>query len=446
VLLSADMAGEHRTSTPQERLLKGRAGKRKAAEPPVPPSKRPAGAPQASVGAPGSASIPRPAQHVPGAARESLPPIPRESQPPSGLTSRGGVSASVVPPPGVGSGSRRGGSPSELPYAISSSQLLDLGRRCKRPGMSSVDSIHAGLGYLGKVFPLFLYSRMYIPSFGDVIRSGCVQALPYFSHGLEGFSLTFKREEEAKRKLAEACEARDAALKEAEKAKEEATTVGLRLDVINNQLLEALEKARFHLERERKVEAESAERISELSSQLKQERDELSKVRSLLSAEEKTSADLQVKLASAEEAAATATADFEYAAETIDREVSGHMRAIVEVVAERLSLQLDWNVFDPPARERYEAILEASQAVPMTPGFEAAPGTPLPDRIDNLPPNPAADPPAPSSDPSGAVPSSLPGPPAGVPLPPGPPSAAPSAPPSAQVGEGSSVKLTSTSP
>ena len=243
--------------------------------------------------------------------------------------------------------------------------------------------------------------------------------------------------------------------------------MGLRLDVINNQLLEALEKARFHLERERKVEAESAERISELSSQLKQERAELSKVRSSLSAEEKISADLRVRLASAEEAAATATADFEYAAETIDREVSGHMRAIVEVVAERLSLQLDWNTFAPSARERYEVILEASQAVPMTPGSEAAPGTPLPDFIDNLSTNLAVDPPAPSSDPSGAVPSSLPGPPADAPLPSSgtpagaslpsgppsaapllpsePPSVAPSAPPSAQVGEGSSVKLTSTS-
>jgi molecular chaperone GrpE (heat shock protein) len=302
---------------------------------------------------------------------------------------------------------------------------------------------------------------------GGVIHRGCVQALPYFSHSLEGFSLALKREADAKQKLTEACKARDAACQEAEKAREEATSLGLKVDVVNNQLLEALEKARVSLERERKVEAESAARMSELSSQLKQERAELSKVRSLLSAEGKTSPDLRAKLASAEEAAAAATADFEYAAETIDREVSGHMQAIVEVVAERLNLQLDWNSFAPAARERYEVILRASQVVPMTPGSEAAPGTPLPDFVDNLSTNPAVDPPAPSSDPSGAVPSSLPGPPAdaplpssgtpaGAPLPPGPPSAAPllpfeppsvapSAPPSAHVGEGSSVKLTSTS-
>jgi molecular chaperone GrpE (heat shock protein) len=299
---------------------------------------------------------------------------------------------------------------------------------------------------------------MFIICYVGVIHRGCVQALPYFSHSLEGFSLALKRETDAKQKLTEACKARDAACQEAEKAREEATSLGLKVDVVNNQLLEALEKARVSLERERKVEAESAARMSELSSQLKQERAELSKVRSLLSAEGKTSADLRAKLASAEEAAAAATADFEYAAETIDREVSGHMQAIVEVVAERLNLQLDWNLFAPAARERYEVILRASQVVPMTPGSEAAPGTPLPDSVDNLPPNPAADLSAPASDLPGAAPPSSSGPPAGAPLPPDSPSVAPplssgplgiapkpplpssgDAPSSAQVGEGSSL-------
>jgi hypothetical protein len=152
VSFSADMAGERRTSTPQERLLKGRAEKRKTAETPALPSKRPAGVPQASVEAPGSAPVPRSAQCVQGTTRGSQPSVPRESQPPSGVTSRGGASVSVVPPLAAGSGSRRGGSPSSLPPAISSSQLLDLGRRCRRPDMSSVDSLHAGLSYLGKVF------------------------------------------------------------------------------------------------------------------------------------------------------------------------------------------------------------------------------------------------------------------------------------------------------
>ena len=164
MLLSADMAGENRTSTPQERLLMGRAEKRKAAEPPAPSSQRPVSAPQITVGSPGSAPVPRPEQCVPGAVRWAQPPVPRESQLPVGAASRGGASASVATPPVAGSGSRHGRSPPRQPQAISSSHLLELGRRCRRPDLSSVDSLHAGLSYLGKVrqcFCLYMYVYTY---------------------------------------------------------------------------------------------------------------------------------------------------------------------------------------------------------------------------------------------------------------------------------------------
>jgi hypothetical protein len=49
-----------------------------------------------------------------------------------------------------------------------------------------------------------------------------MQALPYFSRGLEFLASASKREEENKQKLAEARKVRDAAAREADKAKEEA--------------------------------------------------------------------------------------------------------------------------------------------------------------------------------------------------------------------------------
>jgi hypothetical protein len=191
----------------------------------------------------------------------------------------------------------------------------------------------------------------------------------------------------------------------------------------------------------------------------------------LLSAEEKASVDLRVKLASAEATAKAAGEDFDYAVETIDSEVSGHMQAIVEVVAEQLSLQLDWNVFVPAARARYEAALRASQAVPMTPGLDAAPDTLLPDLPGDVLPSPpdipleaptlsselpVVEPPLPSGPPSDTplpppeAPDVVPLPPPEAPdvaplPPPADPVDAPSAPLSAQVGEGSSGKLTSAS-
>jgi chromosome segregation ATPase len=114
--------------------------------------------------------------------------------------------------------------------------------------------------------------------------------------------------------LAEAWKARDAATQQADKAKEEETTLRMKLEVTNNQLVQALEKAQENLDRERKAEAEAAKKISELSSQLEWERVELARVRPLLSAEEKVSTDLRAKLASSEEATNAAVADFEYAA------------------------------------------------------------------------------------------------------------------------------------
>jgi hypothetical protein len=264
-----------------------------------------------------------------------------------------------------------------------------------------------------------------------------------------------KREEEFKQKLAEARKAREVAAQEAEKAKEEVATLKMKLEVTNNQLIQALDRAKENLDREKRAEAEAAGRIKELLSQLELERAELARVRPLLSAEEKTSADLRAKLASSEAAVKAANEGFDYAVETIDREVSGHMQAIVEVVAEQLSLQLDWNSFAMAARERFQATLEASQAVPATPGLESTPATPLPDLPgDVLPPPPDLPVEAPtlSSDPpdeapphpsrsTGDVPP-LPSeaPDEAPPPPPADPASAHPAPSSAQVGEGSSDK------
>jgi hypothetical protein len=282
-----------------------------------------------------------------------------------------------------------------------------------------------------------------------------MQALPYFSHCLEGFASASKREEENKQKLAEVRKARDAAAQEVEKAREEVTTLKMKLEVTNNQLVQALTRAQENLDRERKVEAEAAGKIKQLSSQLELERAELARVRPLLLAEEKTSAGLRAKLVSAEAAAKAASDEFDYAVETIDKEVSGHMRAIVEVVAEQLSLQLDWNSFALAARARYEAILETSPAVPMTPGPESTPATPLPDLpADVLPPPPDLpvdaptlsselpdeEPPHPSGPPGDAPPPPSEAPDVAPPPPPVDSVGAHSAPLSAQVGEGSSDK------
>jgi TRAP-type mannitol/chloroaromatic compound transport system substrate-binding protein len=87
----------------------------------------------------------------------------------------------------------------------------------------------------------------------------------------------------------------------------------MKLEVTNNQLVQALEKAQENLYRERKAEAEAAKNISELPSRFEQERVELARVRPLLSAEEKASADLRAKLVSTEVAAKAAVDDFEYA-------------------------------------------------------------------------------------------------------------------------------------
>ena len=288
-----------------------------------------------------------------------------------------------------------------------------------------------------------------------MVDVGCVQALSYFSRSLEFLASSSKREEENKQKLAEVRKAREAAIQEANKAKEEVTTLKMKLEVTNNQLVQALARVQENLDRERKAEAEAAGRIKELSSQLESARAELAEVRPLLSAEEKTSADLRAKLTSAEAAAKAANEGFDYAVETIDREVSGHMQAIVEVVAEQLSLQLDWNSFALAARARYQANLEASQVVPTTPGPDSTSATPLPDSPgDVLPPPP--DLPADAPTLSSELPVEAPPRPSGSPgdAPP-PPSEAPDvAPPpplvdlvgghpvplSTQVGEGSSDK------
>lgn len=77
------------------------------------------------------------------------------------------------------------------------------------------------------------------------------------------------------------------------------------------------------------------------------------------------------------------------------------------MAAEQLSLQLDWNVYAPLARERYEAMLEASHAsqmTPMTPGPEVPPDTPLPNPLGDVPTLPSnlpdGAPPPPSEIPS----------------------------------------------
>ena len=293
-----------------------------------------------------------------------------------------------------------------------------------------------------------------------------MQALPNLSRSMD-FVLSFtKREEEFKQKLTEARKAREVAAQEVDKAKEEIATLKMKLEVTNNQLVQALARAKENLDREKRAEAEAAGRIKELSSQLESERAELARVRSLLSAEEQTSADLRARLASSEAAAKAANEGFEYAVETIDKEVSGHMQAIVEVVAEQLSLQLDWNSFAMAARERFQAALEASQAVPATPGLESTPATPLPDLPgdvlppppdlpgDVLPPPPdlPAEAPTLSSDPPDEAPphpsgstGDVPPPPSEAPdeAPPPPPTEPAGAHPassSAQVGEGSSDK------
>jgi hypothetical protein len=281
-----------------------------------------------------------------------------------------------------------------------------------------------------------------------------VQALPYFSRSLEFLASSSKREEENKQKLAEVRKTREAAVQEANKAKEEVTTLKMKLEVTNNQLVQALARAQENLQRERKAEAEAAGKIKELSSQLELARAELTKVRPLLSAEEKNSADLRAKLASAEAAAKAANEGFDYAVETIDKEVSGHMQAIVEVVAEQLSLQLDWNSFALAARERYQATLEASEAAPTTPGPDSASATPLPDLPGDVLPPPLdlpADAPTLSSELPDEAPPRTSGSPGDVPPPPSEaPDVAPPpladlagghpAPVSTQVGEGSSDK------
>ena len=118
----------------------------------------------------------------------------------------------------------------------------------------------------------------------DVVYVGCVQALPYFSRSLEFLASTSKREEENKQKLAESRKTREAAVQEANKAKEEVTTLKMKLEVTNNQLVQALARAQENLQREKRAEAEAAGRIKELSSQLELARAELAKVCPLLSA------------------------------------------------------------------------------------------------------------------------------------------------------------------
>jgi hypothetical protein len=153
------MAGERRVLTPQERLLQGRAEKRKAAEAPAPSSKRPAPAPKTTVGASNAApSAPRGAAPAVGGSRGTQSSAPRESH--------GGVSGQVVAPPSSGGGSRRGGSPSLPPHAISSSQLYELGRKCQTSEMPAIENFHAGLSYLGKV---------------SVVSSDCYHCCTHFS-------------------------------------------------------------------------------------------------------------------------------------------------------------------------------------------------------------------------------------------------------------------------
>jgi hypothetical protein len=163
--LSADMAGERRILTLQERLLQGRAEKRKAAEAPAPSSKRPAPAPKTTVGASSAApSASRGAAPAVGGSRGPQSSAPRESHAVASAAQHGGVSGQVAAPPSSGGGSRHGGSPSPQPRAVTSSQLYELGRRCQASEMPAIESFHAGLSYLGKVS---------VVSFASLGSSGC---------------------------------------------------------------------------------------------------------------------------------------------------------------------------------------------------------------------------------------------------------------------------------
>jgi hypothetical protein len=155
------MAGERRILSPQERLLQGHAGKRKAAEAPAPPSKRSTPASKTTAGVSSAApSTPRGTPPASGGSRGAQSSAPRESQTAARAGSHAGASGQVAAPPSSAAGSRHGGSSPLPPSAISSAHLFELGKRCHSPEMPAVESFHAGLGYLGKVCTIFFFTSL----------------------------------------------------------------------------------------------------------------------------------------------------------------------------------------------------------------------------------------------------------------------------------------------
>jgi hypothetical protein len=152
VVVFAEMAGERRILSPQERLVQGYAGKRKAAEAPAPPSKRSTPASKTAVGTSSAVpSAPRGTPPASGGNRGAQLSVPREPQTVARAGSHAGASGQVAAPPSSVTGSRHGGSPPLPPSAFSSAHLFELGKRCHSPEMPVVESFHPGLGYLGKV-------------------------------------------------------------------------------------------------------------------------------------------------------------------------------------------------------------------------------------------------------------------------------------------------------